>query len=108
METLDYVSESITPVKMWPSWDVMQKTEFRVTFRLPWKISMLKVDQEYDVKYYDGDWYFKIPGIKMLILLNFCVPLLLDIAFLSKGFGLERTIVKALMHLILEALNIRG
>ena len=103
METLDYVSESITPVKMWPSWEVMQKTEFRVTFRLPWKISMLKVDQEYDVKYYDGDWYFKLPGIKTSILLNFCVPLLLDIAFLSKGVWFGENHCKSIKHLILEA-----
>ena len=24
---------------------------------------MLKADQEFEVKYHDGDWYFKIPGV---------------------------------------------
>ena len=48
----------------------MMKNEFKVIFRLPRALPALKPDQEFDVKYFDGDWYFKIPGIISIIFSN--------------------------------------
>ena len=62
METLDYVTESITDPETWPSWTSMKDNEFKVVFRLSRSIPELKADQEFNVKYHDGDWYFRVPG----------------------------------------------
>ena len=62
METLDYTTDKVNSAKTWPTWDQMKKGEFKVVFRLPWKIEQLATDEEFSVKLHDGDWYFKLPG----------------------------------------------
>ena len=40
----------------------MLTNEFRIVFRLPHSLRMLKADQELSIKFNDGYWYTKVPG----------------------------------------------
>ena len=53
--------------KSWPTYESMKEEEFKVVFKLSRNIpQILDADTEFLVKYSNGDWFFKLPGMFLL------------------------------------------
>ena len=59
--SLKYVMDDDKLMKTWPTWERMQKTQFKVLFDMQQDLPTIPRKAEFIVKYYDGRWWTRRP-----------------------------------------------